>query len=327
MLARGENIDEAQSEIGRGGTFEEFVPTWFENYVVPNNKPLEQRSKKYALRGLLIPFFGKLVIKDITTQHIEEFKAECLAKGQSRKTVNNRLTILSKCLSTAYEWQRLPGSPPKVKWLKCPPQKTDFLSPDECALLLTNSEGVIREMILVALRTGMRHGELAGLQWSSINWNTRIITVRHAWCDKVGTLESPKSNRERHIPLDADVYEVLFNRKRATGFVFLDRGKPWSNKQSLLALRRVRYKAGLRPFTWHTLRHTFASHLAMRNVPLHVVQQLLGHSTINVTMRYAHVAPSMLRSAIDALNPKMNYAATFGQVAVNRAPQSQLLDF
>ncbi len=205
-------------------------------------------------------------------------------------------------------------------WLKCPPPRTDFLSPDECALLLSKADSTIREMILTALRTGMRHGELTGLQWSSIDWENRNITVRHSRCDRTGTLDTPKSNRERHIPMDADVYEMLFKRRRSTGYVFLDRNgtKPFTSSRMIRELREVRYRAGLRPLGWHTLRHTFASHLAMRGTPLHAVQALLGHSTISTTMRYAHVAPSTLRTAIDMLNPKSALKADFGQPVGNQ---------
>src|ERR1700739_2546436 len=122
------------------------------------------------------------------------------------------------------------------------------------------------------LRTGMRHGELAGLQWSSVDWQNKRIIVRHSRCPRTGELRSPKSNRERHIPLDVDVYKMLFKRKRSTGDVFLHTdGIPFPAHRLIRQLREVRYSAGLRPLRWHTLRHTFASHLAMNGVPLNIV--------------------------------------------------------
>ena len=164
----------------------------------------------------------------------------------------------------------------------------------------------------------MRQGELAGLQWSCIDWQNRILTVRYSKCPRTGELRSPKSNKERHIPIDIDVYEILLRRKQSTGYVFLDKGeKPFATHNLIRKLRAVRYEAGLRPLGWHLLRHTFASHLAMRGVPLHVVQKLLGHSTIGMTMRYSHVAPSTLRAAIDILNPRTGVHADFGQPVGN----------
>lgn len=321
-LARGESLDQVADTTEQTQTFAQFAWKWHESYVVPNNKHSEQRAKKYILQSSLIPFFGKLPIEQITTQHLEKYKAQSLKEGIARKTINNRLAVLSKCIATAYEWLKLSGAPPKVAWLKCPPPHTNFLSADECTLLLSHAEGAIREMVLTALRTGMRQGELAGLQWASIDWQNRSIAVRQSRNARTGKLESPKSNRERHIPMDADVYETLFKRKQDTGYVFLDNGSPFATHRLLRELREVRYKAGLRPLGWHTLRHTFATQLA-KNSPLHVVQALLGHSTIATTMRYAHVAPSMLRSAIDMLNPKTAVNANFGQPVGNQWQATQ----
>lgn len=167
-LARGESVDKAA--VGEDVTFGRFAQKWFDEYVVPNNKPSEQKTKRYILRSSLVPFFGKALIAKITTHHIEQYKGLALKEGAARKTINNRLTVFRKCMATAYDWLEFPGTPPKVVWLKCPSRTMDYLSPDECDLLLANATGVIREMILMALRTGMRQGELKGLQWSSIDW-------------------------------------------------------------------------------------------------------------------------------------------------------------
>src|SRR5262249_29138219 len=126
------------------------------------------------------------------------------------------------------------------------------------------------------------------------------------------------SNRARHIPLDVDVYETLYRRKQETGYVFLDLDQqPFDYHRMERRLKKSCVGAGLRKIGWHTLRHTFASHLAMRGVPIPAVQQLLGHSNITTTMRYAHLAPSTLRAAIDMLNPKRMTDADFGQPVGN----------
>ncbi|MGH9436698.1 MAG: tyrosine-type recombinase/integrase [Terriglobia bacterium] len=222
-------------------------------------------------------------------------------------------------MATAYDWLELKGAAPKITWLKSQSPKTDHLSVDECGLLLSTAKEIHHEMILFALRTGMRRGEIMGLQWSSIDWQARLITVRHSLSDYTKKLDTTKSNRERHIPMDADVYTLLFNRKRSTGFVFVDaEGKPFSSDHLERRLHKLCREAGLRKIGWHTLRHTFASHLAMRGVPLNAVQALLGHSSITTTMRYAHLAPSTLRMAIDQLNPKSAISMDFGQPVGNQ---------
>jgi integrase len=232
--------------------------------------------------------------------------------------------VLNKCLVTAYEWLELGGSPHKIKWPKCGPTRADHLSPDECELLLGHAEGVVREMILTALRTGMRQGELKGLQWSAVDWGNRMIAVRHSRDDREKMLVSPKSNRERHIPLHIDVYEILFKRKKQTGYVFLDTDEqPFEYHRLERRLTKACKDAGLRKIGWHTLRHTFASHLATKGVPMTAVQQLMGHSNITTTMRYAHLAPSTLRSAIDMLGPTSALSADFGQPVVNQWQQAE----
>ncbi len=318
-IARGEPIGKLAQISEQSQSFEQFAWKWFEDYVVPNNKHQEQRMKKYILSSSLIPFFGRIAIEQITTHHIEQFKAHTLKQDISRKTVNNRLAVLGKCVRTAYEWLEIEKMPPKIVLLKCPPPQINYLSPDECALLLSSAEGVIRDMILLALNTGMRQGELRGLQWSSINWENRTIGVRHSLNDRAKRLESPKSNRERHIPIGTEVYGMLYRRKKNTGYVFTDaNGKPFDSQQLIRRLDEVRGKAGLRKFTWHSLRHTFATLVADKGGALHALQALLGHSTIAMTMRYAHAAPSTLRSTIDLLDPKLALNTTFGQPVGNQ---------
>jgi integrase len=325
-LALGEDIVRKKG-LTEQQSFATFAAKWFEEYVVPNNKPSEQRAKKYAFSASLMPFFGRMTIAGIGVREVEQYKAKLLRDGKSRKTVNNRLTMLRKCLHTAYDWLEIKGTPPKIVWLKCPPPHTDCLAAEECDLLLRHATGTTREMILAALRTGMRQGELRGLQWASIDWVNRSVAVRHSQSDDTMSLGSPKGNRERHIPLDIDLCEALSARRRTYGYVFLDNnGRPFTHKKVSAALSEVCRRAGLRKIGWHVLRHTFASHLAMNGTPLNIVQALLGHASITTTMRYAHLAPSALRTAIELANPRTAGAASVGQPAGNRWQERQLQD-
>jgi integrase len=326
-LARGEQIDHGTSTGEQNQTFETFAKRWFEEYVTTNNKCSETRIKEYTLKSSLVPFFERIPVKDIKTHHIEQFKSKKMKAGLANKTIKNHLTVLNKCLVCAYDWLGITAKPPVIKWPKCPPPETDYLSADECELLLSHSTGTVREMILMALRTGMRQGELKGLQWSSIDWENRVVLIKHSLCDRAKDIGSPKSNRIRSIPLDSDLYEVLFRRRMSTGYVFTNnKGRILNHSWLTYYLDKVCDRAGLRRITWHVLRHTFASHLAMKGVPLNTVRTLLGHSTIIMTMRYAHVAPSTLRSAIDLLNPKNQYSSsTLGQPVGNAWNNSRTL--
>src|SRR6266536_3045035 len=323
-LARGDSIDGTPEGTHQDQAFESFAWTWFNEYVVLNNRYSEQVAKKYILASSVIPFFAKMPIGQIASYHIERYKAQLLKQGMAGKTIKNRLTVLNKCLITAYEWLELRTKPPKITWPKCASYRTDYLSHAECELLLSSEEGVLHEMILTALRTGMRLGELKGLQWSSLDWENRSVWVRHSRCEYSKVLVPPKNNRERYIPLDIDLYGIFHRRRKSTGYVFTDEdGQAFTGHCLNRRLAGICKKAGLRKITWHVLRHTFASHLAMRGVPLSAVQVLLGHSHIGTTMRYAHLARSTLRTAIDMLNPKRMLDADFGQPVGNQWLQTQ----
>ncbi|MGY3132302.1 integrase [Bradyrhizobium sp. USDA 4501] len=322
-LARGDSI-ELGALRSKDLTFAEFAVKWFDDYVRPNNKYSEQLSKKYILSSSLLPFFGRKPVGQIKGHDIERYKAQQVQQGYTNKTITNRLTVLNKCFLTAYEWLELEEAPPKIKWPKRALPEIDYLSPEECELLLSQANGLVRELVLTALRTGMRQGELRGLQWSSLDWLTRTVAVRHSYDDRGKTLVAPKNNRTRHIPLDIDVYTMLYRRKKDTGYVFRgSEGRPFTNYRMHYAIRKLCKKAGFRTIGWHTLRHTFASHLAMRGVPLPAIKELMGHSTITTTMRYAHVAPSTLRTAIEMLNPKTMMATDSGQPVGNRWQEIQ----
>ena len=325
-LARGESIGKEEDKAkSQEPTFGQFAQRWFDEYVVPNSKPSTQYSRKDILFPSLIPFFGKTQISKITVSDIERYKAKLIKKGLAGRTINSHLGVLNQCVSTAYKWLQLDGTPPKITWLKCPPPITDYLSFDESELLLSHADGTVREMILTGLKTGMRVGELIGLQWSSIDWHNGIIIVRHSWSHYAKALGSPKSNKERHVNMTTDLYEMLLKRKSDTGFVFVDANGNHFDQYGLgRRLTNICKKAGLRHIGWHTLRHTFASHLVMRGAPVPAVQQLLGHSSLEMTMRYAHLAPSALRTAIDLLNPPTwALPAGFGQPVGNQWLEAQ----
>jgi hypothetical protein len=110
--AAGEDVLGRRPQFGAERTFAQFSKTLFEQYVVANNKPSEQVTKRYVLSGSLVPFFGTMPVVQIGAHDIERYKAAQIRSGVWRKTVNNRLTILRKCLHTAYDWVSLSSAPP-----------------------------------------------------------------------------------------------------------------------------------------------------------------------------------------------------------------------
>jgi integrase len=300
-LARGEPIDGKKAEKAVIPTFKEFSDQWYDTYVQTNNKASEQKAKRVTLNAHLLPFFGREKLDEITNRRIEEYKAEKLKKGLSPKTINNHLTVLSTCLHCAQEWIGLQRVT-RIVHLKVPPQKFDYLSPEESQALLSSIEDPMWfAMVLVALRTGLRLGELAALEWSDVNFETRLLTVSRSIVR--GVVGPPKSNRVRHIPFTQEVVDALVSLRSSQGLVFHRTESCAMNhetpRKNLIKMCKA---AGIRKIGWHTLRHSFASHLVAAGASMKAVQELLGHNDIRTTMRYAHLAPSALREAVALLD-------------------------
>jgi len=296
-LLKGENIS---TKIEPCPVFSAFAEKWFINYVKSNNKFSEYCNKQSVYKVHLEPFFGKLSLDQITAYKIEEFKALKTQSTLAPKTINKMLSTLRKALNTAEEWGLL-VSVPKIKLLKVPPQKFDYLLPEEEDFLLENTEGIWHNMILLALKTGLRFGEIIALNWEDIDFSNKLLTVRHSIVR--GIMGSPKSNKIRYVPMTDSLLEMLWNKSKNEDYIFtLGNNKPMKQIYCLKNMTRICKKLNIRKIGWHVLRHTFASRLANNGVSMKVIQELLGHSDITTTMRYAHLSPITLRESIRTLD-------------------------
>ena len=281
-------------------TFAVFSTEWFTTHVRTNNKPSSQRSRAHVLRNHLVPFFGKKLISDISTSSIERYKAAKIKVGLSPKTINEHLGLLRKCLSDAREWER-PAASPKIKVLRLQKPNFEYLT-DEQADRLIRAMNAPRwkAMVALALHTGLRRGELFGLRWQDIDIENCRLTVRQSIVE--GIAGPPKNYREREVSLDETALSALSLVPRTHELIFhRGDGQPLTCSTAQGALSRACRRANLRNIGWHALRHTFASRLAASGVPITVVQGLLGHSTIVMTMRYTHTAPEAYAKAVSTL--------------------------
>jgi integrase len=196
---------------------------------------------------------------------------------------------------------------PHFEWFKIPPAKFDFLTFEEADRLLQAATEEERTMILVALRTGLRFGELVALRWEDVDLVAGKVMVRRRLYR--GTFDTPKSGKPREVPLSEDARAALKRHRHLRGeLVFCDLdGRPFSHRVATNALSRALKRAGLRSMGWHSLRHTFASQLAMAGAPLKAIQELLGHANIQMTMRYAHLAPEIARDSVQLLDRRSNF--------------------
>jgi integrase len=266
-----------------------------------NNKPSTLNTKRYMLRLHLVPFFGPMRLDKIGTQEIERYKALKLEEGQDPRSINNHLIALRKLLNLAVDYKKLTHVP-RFKAMKFGEQDFEFLDFAEADRFLAAAPLEWKPMLMLALRTGLRRGELLALKWEDIDLKAgRLIVKRTLWEKEEGT---PKSGKRREIPLSTQTLAMLKAHRDLNTYVFSDgAGKRLTPTGIQNVVPAVCRKAGLpKKLSWHDLRHTFASHLVMKGRSLVEVQQLLGHSTIVMTMRYAHLSPDVKRAAVEVLD-------------------------
>ncbi|MFZ4405321.1 MAG: tyrosine-type recombinase/integrase, partial [Pseudobdellovibrionaceae bacterium] len=194
---------------------------------------------------------------------------------------------------------RLPG-------LKMSPGRIDYLSQQEILQLLRgNSTEECYPLILVALNTGLRIGELTGLCWDRVNFQTNMIEVSRS-LTRSGLANTTKTNLIRYIPMNNEVrdcLEDLLKKQKGPQFVFTDpKGNHYnpdhfSQRKFQQALDRV----GVRRVHFHILRHTYASHFMMNGGNIYDLQKILGHTKVDMTMKYAHLSPQHLNRAVETV--------------------------
>jgi integrase len=255
-----------------------------------SNKPSSVESKDQILADHLVPFFGELELRAVTYARIEDFKVAQTEKGLKAKTVNNHLTVLRSLLVVAQKRGELAGVP-EFEWMKVPKPDPDFLSFEEAERLAMAADGEWGSMVRVGLQTGLRQGELLGLRWEDVDLVKGEVRVRQSYVR--GRMGTPKNGKGREVPLPETALQALKRQRHLRGpLVWCDEvGKPLVKGACKHPLYRACRVAGLRRIGWHVLRHTYASHLVMHGTPLKLVQEYLGHSTIEMTMRYAHLSP------------------------------------
>jgi len=216
-------------------------------------------------------------------------------------TVNRRLACLKTMFNKAIEWGKLEFNPMKrVKLLKENNQRIRYLEKDEIKRLIENCSDHLRPIVLLALNKGMRCGEILNLKWDDIDFRQKIIYIRNS-----------KSGEKREIPMNDIVAATLQQIKKISlsPYVFANKeSRPF--KKVYKGFKAALKRAGINNFTFHDLRHTFASHLVMSGVDLRTVQELLGHKMFNMTLRYAHLSPDHKRKAVDDLASEMQDAVT-----------------
>ena len=279
----------------------------FENFVIETFLPYSEANKKsfvsdISICKVLVKAFKGKKLRQIDSQAIEVFKQQFLStptkQGNIRSlaTVNNHLRVLSKILSLAVDGDLIPSNPCfRVKKFRPNNRRLRVLSEKEEGKLFSNLNGndLLSRIVLVALHSGLRRGEIFSLRWEDLDFSRNRIVVRKT-----------KSSTERFVPMNATIREILFSIHQSTGFVFPSPrtgGKLFDLKKSF---RKAVDDAGIRNFRFHDLRHTFATRLADEGVDVIVLQKILGHSDVRTTMIYTHASNAAMHQAVEKLNGK-----------------------
>ncbi|MDH5641526.1 MAG: site-specific integrase [Nitrospira sp.] len=282
--------------------FNDFTKVVLRDYSDVNHRPSTGEHWRMVLSRHLTPVFGDLRLHEIGIKLIDQYKRSKYEAGLKSNTINGHLRALKRVLNLAREWEILERVP-RIALIKVVDVKFDYLTFQEAEILPPAASGPWQTMITVGLKAGLRRGELLGLHRADVDLDgSRLIVTRSVLRREMGPT---KSKRMRIIPLGRMVHQALTShlRSHSRELVFPDeQGRPYWEDRSTQGLHRACEAAGLRTFGWHVLRHTFASHLVMRGAPLTAVQELLGHSDIRTTMRYAHLTPSARQNAVELLD-------------------------
>lgn len=282
--------------------FSKFAGEFLRTYAKANNKPSEQRAKENILDVWLKPRFGRMKLDEIRLREIEALKAKMLDEHKSAKRINNTLTVLGRMLRYATELELI-ETVPRIKLVKVPPQKFDFLDFDELQRLLdaAKADEELYAAILCGVDAGLRSGEIKGLDWGDLDLKAGLLSVRRSL--HRGDLTSPKSGRERTVPTTERLRLALKELRHLRGDAVFSKsdGTRYTRHELDWRLKKTYRKAQLRWMGWHALRHTFCSHLAMRGAPPRAIQELAGHSSLSITQRYMHLVPGAAQQAIKLL--------------------------
>ena len=294
------NWHRKQEEEEESPLFSDVFDEFIEKHVKPNLAA--STLSRYSGRGenYLKPFFKGRRVADINQADTVDLVADLRSKDLASKTIRNITGLLSSCLSFAQKMGHIKEKPvienPKVEQ-----PEIKFLTPDEIATFLEAAEPPIYGMAFLAMQTGMRAGEIFAVHWEDIDfdWN-RIRICRNYVEQKMGV---PKSRKGRMVPMTNTLREYLHPRSEKKGFVFHDdEGVPYHYHRVSNRLKRTFERAGLDEYGgWHIFRHSYAARLATEGIPLRTIQKLLGHSTITMTERYAHLMPDALTAALGPL--------------------------
>ena len=241
---------------------------------------------------------GNPPIHTLTVEVLDHYRARRRGEQVGPATINREMATLKHAWSKAVEWKLLRKTAREestaIRKYQEPDGRLRYLSGQtEADRLLQACDGARRPIVLTALHTGMRKGELLGLTWD-------LVDMTHGFI----CLKQTKNGKARALPFNETLWSLFsgLRTRQDVPWVFHDvEGRRHNDIRH--PFEEACEGAGMTDFHFHDLRHTFASWLMMRGVPLATVSNLLGHTSPTMTLRYAHLSPTHLTSAVRVLDP------------------------
>ena len=290
-------------------TFEEMMRRYMRECSVAKSPKSATRDR--GSLSHLLTVFGDMMLTEITPKLLAEYKTQRRLQQAAPATINKELQLVRHAFNLAVrEWEWCRENPMHRVSMEPVRNEVDrWLTSGEEERLMAASSPWLREVIVFALNTGMRQGEILNLQWQDVDFTRGTLVVMKS-----------KNWTRRTIPLNTTVYAVLATKQATIGDV---QGRvfrtPRGNDLKVRFLARefceARDRAGVPDFRFHDLRHTFATRLVQREIDLYKVQRLLGHKTNHMTQRYAHHSPGSLREGVKILESSLRFGTILTQSA------------
>jgi integrase len=303
-------------------TVGEYLERWLKDAQDTVRKSTHE-GYEHAIGPHIKPALGRIKLKDLNPAQIRWFYRDRLDSGLSPATVHKLHVVLHKALKAAVADGLIPrNAAAGLKLPRITREEIDPLTEDESRRLLEAVRGDRLEgLYVLALSTGMRQGELLALKWDDVDLEGRRLRVRHTLthADKSYVLGEPKTPNSRrtirlttnaetalraHLTRQLEEMERMSSLYQPGGLIFATQAGTIINPSNLRnrSFKPLLRRADLRQIRFHDLRHTCATLLLSKNINVKVVSEMLGHSSISVTLDiYSHLLPDMQEKAVEAL--------------------------
>lgn len=319
-----QEVNKGVSVDAKKQTVEQFLVRWLEDSQRQSVRPRTYERYEEVVRLHIIPMLGQHLLPKLSPHHVQSLYARQLDAGFSETTVHHVHNVLHKALKTAVKWGLVSRN---VCELVDPPRKAHFegqaLTVEQARKLLTAARGHRMEALFhLELATGMRRGEIMGLKWQDINFEKGLVRVQRILSRVPSKMpgkgyieaEVKTAKSRRSIVIAPFALEMLKQHRERQAIERAKAGDAWEDhdyvfctaigthlnptRDILAVLKSLLKKAELPDIRFHDLRHSVASLLFEENMHPKVVQEILGHSNISITLDvYSHMLPTMQSDA------------------------------